>query len=53
LYWVVVRDANTTELVNNRPFVDSRDAHMYEAELEEAPDPPGRPCKVSCPKETY
>jgi hypothetical protein len=42
LYWVTVRDEDTTELLNSWSFRTFKEAERKKIEQEEALDPPGR-----------
>jgi len=44
LFWVVVRDAGTKELVRSHAYHDGREAEVECEFLREAPDPDGKDC---------
>lgn len=47
LYWVTVRDEDTTELLNCWSFRSLKDAEQKKIEQDEAVDPPGRQTSVA------
>jgi hypothetical protein len=47
LYWVTVRDEDTTELLNTWSFRTLKEAESKKIEEEEAVDPPGRQTNVA------
>jgi hypothetical protein len=47
LYWVTVRDEDTTELLNSWSFRTLKEAERKKIEQEEAVDPPGHQTNVA------
>jgi len=47
LYWVTVRDEDTTELLNSWSYKTYKEAESKKLEQEEALDPPGRQTSVA------